>query len=31
MQKKARDEVISIIGNELKIPTAEQLKVKIRE
>ncbi|CAB5356645.1 cytochrome P450 [Rhizophagus irregularis] len=26
MQKRAREEVISIIGNELKIPTADQLK-----
>ncbi|CAB5372646.1 unnamed protein product [Rhizophagus irregularis] len=26
MQKKARDEVIRVLGNELNIPTPEQLK-----
>jgi hypothetical protein len=28
MQEKAREEVIKIIGNEVKIPTVQQLKVQ---
>jgi len=29
MQKRAREEVIGILGNGIKIPTADQLKVRM--